>query len=155
MNRKRTLRGAALVEFAMALPFAMTVFIGIGDFSVYFWRQTQMEEVARIAASEIAPEIANLADAAPDALARFSQSLRESAAKASGIDGLNLALTRQYACPLPSGADRNLTAEPQLCPGERVYLRVTGDRAVEPLLAPLRLIGYPKTAFTRHVIRVR
>ncbi len=148
-------RGGAILEFAMALPFALTLFIGIGDFSVYFWRQTQMEETARLTASKIAPDASGYVAADAAALLLFSQSLQDQVRTESGISGMMIALTRQYACPLANGADQELTSEAQQCPGERVYLRVNSDDAVEPLLGPLRWMGFPKSAFSRHVIRIR
>ena len=148
-------RGAALIEFAVALPFALILFIGIGDFSVYFWRQNQMEEAARLTASKIAPALAEYASADAETLHRFSQSLQEEVRKESGVTGMTVALTRHYACPLASGAERELTAEPKQCSSERAYLRVVSDDPMEPLLGPLRAFGFPKTAFSRHVMRIR
>ena len=153
-NRDRR-RGAALLEFAVALPFALTVFLGISDFSVYFWSQTQMEEVARFAASRIAADLPAYAAATGPSLTESARILEESVRRDSGRPEVTVALSRHFACPLADGKEKNLTAEPQLCEGERVYLRVVADRAVAPLLGPLRLLGYPKTAFSRHVVRVR
>jgi len=147
-------RGAALLEFAMALPFALTLFIGIGDFSVYFWRQTQMEETARLTAAKISPVTDAYLSADAEALLRFNQALQEQVRKESGIRGMTIILQRQYACPLADGGDQELTAQARACPGERVYLRVAADDAVEPMLGPLRLMGYPKSAFSRHVMRI-
>lgn len=152
MNKRR---GGALLEFAMALPFALTLFIGIGDFSVYFWRQTQMEEISRLTASKIAPAVAGYLTADAAGLLQSSQSLQDQVRSESGVKSMTIALTRYYACPLADGADRELTGAAQQCPGERVYLRVNSDDAVEPLLGPLRWLGFPKTAFSRHVIRIR
>jgi Flp pilus assembly protein TadG len=148
-------RGAALLEFAVALPFALTIFLGISDFSVYFWSQTQMEEVARFAANRIAPDLPAYAAATDKALEELAHSLQDAVRKDSGRPEVTVALSRQFACPLADGKEKNVTAEPQLCEGERVYLRVVSDRAVAPLLGPLRLLGFPKTAFSRHVVRVR
>ena len=148
-------RGGALLEFAMALPFALTLFIGIGDFSVYFWCQTQMEETSRLTASKIAPAVAGYLTADAAGLLRASQSLQDQVRAESGVKSMTIALTRYYACPLADGADRELTGDAQQCPGERVYLRVNSDDAVEPLLGPLRWLGFPKSAFSRHVIRIR
>ena len=155
MSKRSGRRGAALVEFAMGLPIALTIFIGLSDLSVYFWSQTQMEEVSRMAAARIAPDVAAYASADEKGLAELALSVREFVRRDSGRPELNVALTRHFACPLPDGKEKNLTAEPQLCDGERVYLRVVSDRAVAPLLGPLRLLGFPQTAFSRHVIRIR
>ena len=153
--KQRKNRGAVLLEFAVALPFALTLFIGIADFSAYFWRQTQMEEVARIAVARMTPALGGYAAADAETLHRFTLSLQEDVRGDSGLPNLTVELTRQYACPLTSGADQELTSEPQLCTGERVYLRVASHYAVEPLLGPLRSMGFPETAFSRHVIRIR
>lgn len=155
MSTRRRQRGAALLEFAMGLPFALTIFIGISDLSVYFWFQTQMEEVARMAAARVAPDLPAYATATEKGLAEFAIAVRDSVRRDSGHPEIDVTLTRHFACPLPDGKQKNLTTEPQLCDGERVYLRVVSDRAVAPLLGPLRLLGYPKTAFSRHVIRIR
>ena len=154
MNRRRQ-RGAALLEFAMALPFALTLFLGISDFSIYFWSQTRMEEIARLTVSRMMPGLAGYAFASDAALTQLTRSLEETIRRESGVADVTLGLSRQFACPLADGKEKNVTAEPQLCEGERVYLRVVSDRAVAPLLGPLRLLGFPKTAFSRHVIRVR
>ena len=155
MRTRGRQRGAALLEFAVALPFALTIFLGISDFSVYFWSQTQMEEVARFAANRIAPDLPVYAAATDTSLAEFARTLQDAVRKDSGRPEVTVALSRHFACPLADGKEKNVTAEPQLCEGERVYLRVVSDRAVAPLLGPLRLLGFPKTAFSRHVIRVR
>ena len=154
-QRRRRERGAALLEFAMALPFALTLFLGISDFSVYFWLQAQMEETARHTAGKIAPSLDGYATADATALSSMEHSLAESVRRETGAPELAISLSRHYACPSADGSEKNLTAEPQLCPGERVYLRVASDRAVTPLLGPLRLLGFPKTAFSRHFIRLR
>jgi len=148
-------RGAALVEFAVALPFALILFIGIGDFSVYFWRQNQMEEAARLTTSKIAPALAGYASADAEVLHRFSQSLQEEVRKESGLNGMTIALTRHYACPLANGAEQELTAEPTQCTAERAYLGVVSDDPVEPMLGPLRAFGFPRTAFSRHMVRLQ
>lgn len=155
MNRRRRRRGAALLEFAIALPFALTLFLGISDFSIYFWSQTRMEEIARLTVSRMTPGLPGYASASDAALTQFTRSLEETIRRDSGVADVSLALSRHFACPLADGKEKNVTAEPQLCEGERVYLRVVSDRAVAPLLGPLRLLGFPKTAFSRHVIRVR
>ncbi|MFN0104333.1 MAG: TadE/TadG family type IV pilus assembly protein [Bryobacteraceae bacterium] len=155
MKRSGKDHGAALLEFAMALPFALILFIGIGDFSVYFWRQTQMEEAARLTVAKLAPSFPGYVAADADSLLRFSQALQEEVRNESGINRITVALSRQYACPQASGTEREPTAQPQLCSGERIYLRVASDDPVEPLLGPLRWMGFPKTAFSRHVIRIR
>ena len=36
-----------------------------------------------------------------------------------------------------------------------IYLGITAENPVEPLLSPLRALGYPKTTFARHVIRLQ
>ena len=155
MSSRRKQRGAALLEFAMALPFALTLFVGISDFSVYFWSQTRMEEIARLTVNRMTPGLTGYATATDAALTQLSRSLEETIRRDSGVADVSLALSRHFACPLADGKEKNLTVEPQLCEGERVYLRVASDRAVAPLLGPLRLLGYPKTAFSRHFIRVR
>ncbi|MBI2685295.1 MAG: pilus assembly protein [Acidobacteria bacterium] len=155
MSRNRSARGAALIEFAIALPFTLTLFIGIGDFTAYFWSQTQMEEVARLALSRIVPALDGYASADAGSFEKYENTIQESLRRETGRKELAIKLSRHYACPLPSGAEQNLFTEPQLCQGERVYLRVASDQPVAPLLAPLRLIGYPSRAFSRHVIRIR
>lgn len=155
MNRHRGRRGAALMEFAMALPFALTLFIGIADFSVYFWRQTQMEEVARFTAAQIGPLATGYLAADEAGLQRYARLLESDAQAAFARKNLRIGLSRQYACPLPTGAEESLSPDPRGCPAERVYLRVTGDENLEPILRPLRAMGYPKSSFWRHVIRLR
>lgn len=155
MTRRGRRHGAALLEFAMALPFALTIFLGISDFSLYFWSQTRMEDLARIAVTRMTPGLGGYANVSDTALAEFARSLESTVRRDSGVNDVSLALSRHFACPLADGREKKLTAEPQLCEGERVYLRVASDRAVTPLLGPLRLLGYPKTAFSRHFIRVR
>ena len=152
---RRNQRGAALLEFAVALPFSLMLFIGISDFSVYFWRQTQMEEAARMTAARITPSLAGYAAAGAEALHLYSQTLQEEVRKESGVKKMTIALTRDYACPLPSGAEQETTKDPRQCKDERVYLRIASDDPVEPLLGPLRALGFPKSAFSRHVIRLR
>ena len=152
MTLRRKQRGAALLEFAMALPFALTLFIGISDFSIYFWRQTEMEDVARLTAAKL-PQ--NLATATAGALQNESRTLQSELRKVSGRQTLDLKLTRLYACPLATGGEVELTSEPGNCANERVYLRVANDYPVEPILGPLRWLGFPKTAFSRHVVRLR
>lgn len=153
MRRKQ--RGAALLEFAVALPFSLMLFIGIGDFSVYFWRQTQMEEVARMTAARITPALAGYAAADGEALHQYSQILQEEIRKETGSRKMTIALTRDYACPLTSGAEEESTNVSRQCTDERVYLRIASDDPVAPLLGPLRAFGFPKTTFSRHVIRLR
>lgn len=155
MRVRRRQQGAALLEFAMALPFALTLFLGLSDFSLYFWKQTRMEEAARLTAAKIAPALDGYAAADGPSLSLFSRTLEETVRQESGFANLRLSLSRHYACPLTDGAEKILTAEPQLCPGERVYLRVASDQPVAPLLAPLRLLGFPQTAFSRHFVRLR
>jgi hypothetical protein len=155
MSRRNRRRGAALMEFAMALPFAITLFLGIGDFVVYFWQQTRMEELARLTSAKIAPALAGYAAADTDTLARAARTLQETVRTESGQNAVSIQISRHYACPLPNGSEKNLTSSPQLCDGERVYLRVASDQAVTPLFGPLRLLGYPQTAFSRHFLRIR
>jgi hypothetical protein len=155
MTRPSGRRGAALLEFAMALPFALILFIGIGDFSIYFWRQTAMEEASRLAAAQIAPALKDYLAADAAALHRLSRNLQAQVRTGSGIDNMTISLTRHYACPLPAGGERLPTAEPEHCRSERVYLRMANDDAAEPILTPLRWIGFPKSSFSRHVIRIR
>lgn len=155
MRGKRGNRGAALLEFAMALPFALTVFLGIGDFSIFFWRQTEMEEIARLLTSQIAAESAQWVQADEKSLARLSESFRESVKEKTGHPRLALTFTRQYACPSPGGDEQTATALPQNCVGERIYLRVESDEVIEPIFKPLQWTGFPKTAFSRHVLRLR
>jgi hypothetical protein len=155
MTRRQRQTGGAILEFAIALPFALSVFLGIGDFSIYFWRQVQMEEVARIALATVVPSRDGYANADSDALHRFEQVLQNAVRAETGDGTVRIHLSHHYACPLPNGTEKSLTASPQLCAGERVYLRMAGDRAVSPLFGPLRLLGYPSTAFTRHFVRLR
>jgi hypothetical protein len=151
---RRIQRGAALLEFAVALPFSLMLFVGIGDFSAYFWHQTQMEEAARMTAARIAPALAGYAAADAEALHRYAQVLQDEVRKESGVRKMTIALSRDYACPLPSGAEQKATPESRQCKDERVYLRIASDDPVEPLLGPLRALGFPKTAFSRHVVRL-
>jgi hypothetical protein len=148
-------RGAALLEFAMALPFALILFIGIGDFTAYFWRLTQMEEVARSTVSKINPALAHYASMDDNTLHRSAQTLQEAVQKDFGVGGTTVLLTRGYACPLSSGGDQDLTPEPKGCKNERIYLKVASNKVVEPFLSPLRMLSFPTTAFSRHVMRIR
>ncbi len=148
-------RGAALLEFAMGLPIALFVFVGIGDFAAYFWHQVRMEEAARATVARITPNLEGYAVAPSDALAGFAQTLQIAVRQETGLDRFSVNLSRHYACPTSTGAEHLLSPEPQLCSGERVYLRIATDQAVEPLLGPLRWMGFPKAAFSRHMIRIR
>ena len=148
-------RGAALLEFAVALPFSLLLFIGIGDFSVYFWRQTQIEEIVRLASAKIVPAPSRYAAADARALFSYAQLLQGEIRQESGPETMTIALTRDYACPEPSGGERQSTAAPSQCKDERIYLGITAENPVGPLLSPLRALGYPKTTFARHVIRLQ
>lgn len=154
MTRRRQ-RGAALLEFAMGLPVALFVFVGIGDFAAYFWHQVRMEEAARATVARISPNLDGYAASSADALPGFAQTLQVAIRQESGLDRFSVTLSRHYACPTPTGTEQLVSPEPQLCSGERVYLRIATDHPVEPLLGPLRWIGYPKSAFSRHMIRIR
>ena len=152
---RRTQRGAALLEFAVALPFSLMLFVGISDFSVYFWRQSQMEETARLALIKISPALPQYAAADIDALHRYAHALQDQIRSESGSTTLTIALTRDYACPTATGEEQPSTEIPTHCKDERAYLRIAGDTPVAPMFTPLRAIGFPKTAFSRHVIRLR
>lgn len=153
--KNRSRRGGALVEFAIVLPFSVTLFLGIGDFGLYFWRMTQMEEVARLAVTRVQAAPAAYAAADEPALLRYTSQMEQDVRRDSGLPELTLALARRYACPSPEGAEEKLFPEPQLCQGERVYLQVAGEHAVSPLLQPLAWMGFPKSAFSRHFLRIR
>jgi hypothetical protein len=155
MTGRRRQRGGALLEFAMVLPFSVMLFLGIGDFGVFFWRQTQMEEVERLAVRRVDSAPAGYATADEKALAGFGRLLEEDVRRDSGFPHVTLTLSRHYTCPLASGGERELTDRPQLCANERVYLRIASDQAVSPLLQPLRWMGFPETAFSRHFVRIR
>jgi len=152
MNRRR---GAALIEFAIGLPFALMLFIGISDFTGYFWQQVRMEEVARWVHGRMAPTLDGYARADRETMARLALDLQAEAQKDLAMSDLRVTLSRHYACPLPTGGEKKLTDAAQLCDGERVYLRVVSDRDVAPLFAPLRQLGYPRTSFSRHFLRIR
>lgn len=153
--RNRTRRGGALIEFAIVLPFAVMLFVGIGDFGVYFWRLTQMEEVARLAVTRVNEAPAAYAAADEPALLRYTSQLEQDVRRDSGFPDVAVTLSRQYACPSAAGAEEKLFPEPQLCQGERVYVQVAGEHAVSPLLQPLVWMGFPKSAFSRHFMRIR
>jgi len=155
MNARLSQRGAALLEFAIALPFAITLFLGISDFSVFFWRQTQMEETARLAVSRIAPNRIGFADAPPQDFLRFSQILEQDLRRASGHPNISLELTRHYTCPLADGSEPALSNQPHHCLNERVYLRLAASQAVDPILGPLRWAGFPTASFSHHFVRLR
>lgn len=152
MSPRSRQRGAALIEFALALPFALTLFVGIGDFSVYFWRLTKMEEVARIATAKLitSPLLANAAS-----LESLQQSLQAELRQDSGNRSLTISLELAYACPDASGGEISLSPQPRHCPGERHYLRLNGEDTADPMLLPLRSMGFPRTVFTRHAVRIR
>jgi len=152
---RRTQRGAALLEFAVALPFSLMLFVGISDFSVYFWRQSQMEETARLALAKISPALARYAAADTETLRRYAQTLQQEARLESGANTMTIALTRDYACPTATGGEQPSTGIPTHCKDERAYLRLAGDAPVSPMLTPLSAVGFPKTAFSRHVIRLQ
>lgn len=152
MNRRR---GAALLEFAMALPFALTLFVGIGDFSVYFWRQVQMEELARGVHRSITAAANTYAAADTSAFESLARAAEAEVRRLSDNPGLSVRLSRHYACPQVDGNESELSDRAVLCPGERTYLRVQTEQPVAPLLAPLRALGYPATAFSRHVLRLQ
>jgi hypothetical protein len=155
MTSRPSQRGAALLEFAIALPFAITLFLGISDFSIFFWRQAQMEETARLAIARILPSRPGFADAAPPDFLRFSQILEQDLRRLSGNPKIALELTRHYACPLADGSEPSLSSEPHQCLNERVYLRLAASEAIDPIVGPLRWAGFPKATFSRHFIRLR
>ena len=114
-----------------------------------------MEELARIVLATVVPSRDGYADANRDTLDRFERVLQNAVHAETGDGSVRIHLSHHYACPLPDGKEKSLTTSPQLCEGERVYLRMAGDRAVSPMFGPLRLLGYPSTAFTRHFVRLR
>lgn len=152
MSRRR---GAALLEFAVALPFALILFVGIGDFSVYFWRQTEMEEIARGLHQAIFASADSYASAAGSQLETLAHSLETDVRRRTGTPDLTVQLSRHYACPQAEGAENELSAVSRPCAGERIYLRVQAEKPAAPMLTPLRRLGYPTAAFSRHVLRLR
>lgn len=155
MTRQRKRRGAALLEFAMALPFALTLFVGIGDFSVFFWRQTELEEVARDAAAKITRDVTSYTGADAGQFELLSRNLQEQLRTTSRRPQLTVELNRQYVCPLTSGAEQDTAGAPLHCTDERIYLRLAARDPVDPLLRPLRSLGFPGAAISRHAIRLR
>lgn len=151
-NRRR---GAALLEFAVSLPFALGLFIGIGDFSAFFWRQTRLEDANRAAGQRVLTALSAYASIDSPAVEQRGWALEAEMRRSAEFADARLTLFRHFACPTEAGAEHALTAVPQLCPGERVYVEVAIGQPVEPLLAPLSWLGYPKQAFSRHMIRVR
>jgi len=152
---KNRRRGAALLEFAVSLPFALGLFIGIGDFSAFFWRQTRLEEANRTAVQRILSAAPAYAAIDSQAVEQRGWALEAEMRQADEFSSARLSLFRHFACPTEAGAEHALTAVPQRCPGERVYVEVAIGQPVEPLLAPLSCIGYPKQASSRHLIRIR
>lgn len=152
MNRRR---GAALLEFAMALPFALTLFVGISDFTIYFWRQVQMEEIARGLHQRIAATPAAYSAATAGELDGLARTMEADARRWSGAPQLAVQFSRHYACPQAGGQETGMAASPLPCADQRVYLRVQAEQPVAPLFAPLRALGYPAAAFSRHVLRLR
>jgi TadE-like protein len=152
---KNRRRGAALLEFAVSLPFALGLFIGIGDFSAFFWRQTRLEEANRTAVHRVLAAAPAYASIDAPAVEQRGWALEAEMRQAAEFSSARLTLFRHFACPTEAGAEHALTAVPQLCPGERVYLEVAIGQPVEPLLAPLSWIGYPKQAASRHMVRIR
>lgn len=155
MNRNRHRRGAALLEFAMALPVAILLFAGIVDFSVFFWKQTEMEESARRVTRSILPAGEAYAAAGEDTMKRYVRTLEADLHRDSRFTNVSVSLERQYACPTASGAEEAPALFQRNCPGERIYLRIANTAPVEPILAPLAWMGFPKQTFTRHTLRVR
>lgn len=153
--KNRSRRGGALIEFAIALPFSVTLFLGIGDFGLYFWRLTQMEEAVRFAVSRVNAAPAAYAAADEPALLRYASQLENDVRLDSGYPEIAVTLSRQFACPSSTGSEDKLSPEPQLCQGERVYLQIAGEHAVSPLLQPLAWMGFPKSALSRHFLRIR
>jgi hypothetical protein len=155
MTASPSRRGAALLEFAMALPFALTLFLGIGDFSVFFWRQMQMEDTARLAVSRIHPNRPGFAAAAPEDFRRFASLLEQDLRLTANLPNLTVRLTRHYTCPFADGTEPPLSDLPTNCRNERVYLRLAASDPVDPILGPLRWAGFPKATFSHHFIRLR
>lgn len=153
MNRRR--RGAALLEFALSLPFALLLFVGIGDFSAFFWHQLRLEEASRDTIGRILPERAALVTADATGLAVRGHALENTLHQQTKLANANLALHHLYACPTATGAERAPTPAPQRCPGERVYLEIRIGQPVDPLLRPLLWMGYPRAAVARHLLRIR
>lgn len=154
MREKRSVRGGALLEFAMALPFALILFLLIGDFALFFWRQAQMEEVSRAVAAQISPERTRYLPADDAGLRHLADGLRVKLQSHGGHESLAILLHRRYACPLLEGGEEAPTAAARQCAGERVYLRVECEETLQPLFRPLLAWGYPERAFSRHTLRL-
>jgi hypothetical protein len=148
-------RGAALLEFAMAMPFALLLFAGIADFGGYFWQQTELEALSRRAAARIGPARAGWAAAGEREFQSYASNLETELRGESGRKGLRVQSERRYSCPDSGGGERELGAAATGCAGERVYVAMRVSEATAPLLGGLRHIGFPPAAECRHTLRVR
>ncbi len=152
--RKRE-RGAALLEFAVAMPFALLLFAGIADFGGYFWQQTELEALSRRAAGRVGPARAGWAGAGEQEFQSYAANLETELRGKSGRKGLAVRSERRYACPDSGGGERELGAAATGCAGERVYVVMRVSEATAPLLGALRRVGFPAAAESRHTLRVR
>jgi hypothetical protein len=152
---RRRERGAALLEFALAMPFAVLLFAGIADFGGFFWQQAQMEEVSRRAAARIGAARTGYATAGERETQGFAGNLETELRQESGRKGLRVQYQRRYACPEADGGERELRTGAANCPGERVYVTLQVSEPTAPLLSGLRHLGFPRSAESRHAIRVR
>lgn len=154
MIRKRTRQGAAILEFALALPVAILLFLSLADFSLLFLQQARLEIAARTLAGQIAHHARNTR-ADSRALQSFADlALRSQELKEWTPADITVLAHRHYTCPLEGGGESKLMPERPGCQEERTYISVSLSAMTEPVVRPLTFTGFPRQILSRLTLRI-
>jgi Flp pilus assembly protein TadG len=140
-------RGAALVEFVVALPVLLVVLIGTIDFGRVFYMAIALTDAARAGAQYGAHSLTRSAD--------VSGMQAAAVAAAPNLSGLTATATRTCQCAPDNGATFTNAACTGTCPfGEHLVIAVIVD-ASKPFTTIAKFPGIPRTLTVNRTSRLR